>query len=342
MLAQSNPEPGRAQEITPFAGDAASWDASLDALAHVSAYQYHVFIGNDAEPVQLRSGDQVLAAGAVIRSPLLRLPRRVLSVHRGPAGDVPAALPALESWARNRGAWCLEVMPDLVHDEDLAAMMLKLDWQQVGPIRHTLRLDVRPDEERLLAGFDERGRYKLRRAQRDGISVAPATTPDDVAAFVTMHVEMSADKNLSGTPPEYLQRIATSVVIGGDRGSLLMARRDGEPLGGILLWRCGSRVEYLYGATRRKDTGLSANAGVGYLLQWEGIRWARAARAVEYDFGGFDPAATGGPAQMKRALCRNVVALSPRWRKVLRSLRYRTAERIRQRLRATFQGKQRD
>jgi peptidoglycan pentaglycine glycine transferase (the first glycine) len=314
------------QEVRPFSGQPADWDSCLDRFGGASAYQYTAFLSPHSRPIEIWRDRLPVAAAVVLEAPMLKFPRRVLTIHRGPAGDLKAALAPLENWARERGAWCLEILPDVQFDGMFALSMSDRGWKQSGPLRHTLRLDLHPDENLIYSGFEQRARYKIGRAYREKIAVSPACTTEDIEAFVSLHTEMCAEKKLSGTPSDLLNRVGCVLLQNSARGVVLLARLGDEVLGGNLLWRSGSRVEYLYGATKRKETGIAANAAVGYLLQWEGIRWAKAAGANEYDFGGYDPKAAGGPAQMKRAFCRNAIALSPRWRKVLRPRLYSMAQ----------------
>lgn len=320
------------QEIHLFSGQPDDWDSCLDQVGGASAYQYSPFLSPNNQQIQVLKGSRPIACAVVIEIPLLGFRKRILTITRGPAGELNAALAPLEAWARERGAWCLEVMPDTQFDEVFAAEMREQGWEQSGQLRHTLRLDLQQDENLIYSGFGQSARYKIGRANRDKIAVSPARTTEDIETFVSLHTEMCAEKKLSGTPSDLLNRVGCVLLQNPARGVVLLARRGDHVLGGNLLWRSGSRVEYLYGATKRKETGLAANAAVGYLLQWEGIRWAKSAGANEYDFGGYDPKAAGGPAQMKRAFCRNTIALSPRWCKVLRPRLFGMAQWLRHRL----------
>jgi peptidoglycan pentaglycine glycine transferase (the first glycine) len=322
------------QKVKPFSGQPADWDSCLDRLGGSSAYQYTAFLSPHSRPIEIWTGGRPAAAAVVLEAPMLKFPRRVLTIHRGPAGDLNAVLTPLEEWACERGAWCLEIMPDVKFDGMFAFSMRDRGWEQSGPLRHTLRLDLHPDENLIYSGFEQRARYKIGRAYREKITVSPACTNEDIEAFVSLHAEMCAEKKLSGTSSEFLNRVSCGLIENPARGVVLLARLGDEVLGGNLLWRSGSRVEYLYGATRRKETGIAANVAVGYLLLWEGIRWAKSAGANEYDFGGYDPKAAGGPAQMKRAFCRNTIPLSPRWRKVLRPRLYGMAQWLMHRLKS--------
>lgn len=310
-------------ELKIFAGHAEEWNLWLDSIGEASAYQYEPFINARDRRFQILSGNTAVAGGVAVSAPVLGWPRRILAVHRGPVGDMLPALNTLEIWARTEGAWCLEIMPDILFTDALEANFLSRNWQPVSPVRHTLRLDLAPDEEVLLAGIESRGRYQVNRADREGITVRPAQNDHDVSVFCKLYANMIVEKELVGTSEEFLFRLGKYLLAHPTRGVILLAENQGEILGANLLWRSASRVENIYGASCKQKIA------VGYPLQWASILWAKAVGAREYDFGGFDPSQNGGPALMKRAFCRNIVTLSPRWRKLYKPTLFHTAQRLR-------------
>ena len=265
----------------------------------------------------------VAAGGVLLSARLLGWPGRSLAVHRGPFGDLPSALDALYELAQSEGAWCLEVMPDASFDDALKEAFSARNWQAVGPDRYTLRLDLTPDKDALLAGFESRARYQVRRGEREGTIVRPARNQDDVANFCRLMSERDAEKSLAGTSYTHYSVVGNYLLANPSRGVVLLAERQGEVLGANLLWRSAFRVEYLYGTSRKQKVS------VGYPLQWASIMWAKDIGATEYDFGGYNPNRNGGPALMKRAFCRNVVNLSPRWRRVSRPTFFTFAQKLR-------------
>lgn len=310
-------------QIQVFSGLPEEWNSWLDDINGASAYQYEPFISAQDRRFQILSGNMAVAGGVIVSAPVLCWPHRSLGVHRGPAGDLLTSLNALDIWARAEGAWCLEVMPDMLFTDALEATFFARNWQPVSPVRHTLRLDLTPDEGVLLAGLESRGRYQVNRAEREGITVRPAQNDHDVTIFCRLYAKMIAEKELVGTSDEYLSRVGKYLLTHPTRGVILLAEHQGEILGANLLWRSASRVENIYGASYKQKIA------VGYPLQWASILWAKAVGAREYDFGGFDPSKNEGPALMKRAFCRNVVTLSPRWRKIFKPTLFHAAQRLR-------------
>jgi lipid II:glycine glycyltransferase (peptidoglycan interpeptide bridge formation enzyme) len=69
------------------------------------------------------------------------------------------------------------------------------------------------------------------------------------------------------------------------RPELFFVTREGETVGGAVIFKSGKRAVYLYGATN--DTALSLRAG--YFMHWHIIRWLRDhTEAAWYDLGGTD------------------------------------------------------
>ena len=252
-----------------FSGTSGEWDRWLDEMSGASAYQYHSFVERGNQRFQVLRGNVPVAGGVLISARMLGWPGRVLAVHRGPVGDLASALDALERLARSEGAWCIEVTPDEPASDALRDALVARDWLALGSERQTLRLDLRPSEEALLAGLESRGRYRVSRAAREGVVVRAARDSADLATFRGLIADMNTEKELVRTPGDTLSRVAEHLLAEPTRGVVLIAERSGEALGANLIWRSALRVEYLYGASRRR------REGVGYCLQWAGIMWAK-------------------------------------------------------------------
>ncbi|MGA7376665.1 MAG: peptidoglycan bridge formation glycyltransferase FemA/FemB family protein, partial [Candidatus Sulfotelmatobacter sp.] len=67
---------------------------------------------------------------------------------------------------------------------------------------------------------------------------------------------------------------------------------------------------------------------VGHILQWRALMWAKSHGCREYDFGGYTPGATSGPAWFKAGFGGTVVRFVRPHRKVIRRGNYRTFELI--------------
>jgi lipid II:glycine glycyltransferase (peptidoglycan interpeptide bridge formation enzyme) len=132
---------------------------------------------------------RILAAAQVLFRPLLAGRVSMAYVPKGPLLDLaapsaPAAgalLSALHEACRRRRTVFLKVEPDW-EDEATARAWLKAQGfvpssQTVQP-RRTVIIDLRPDEEAILAQMKSKTRYNIRLAERKGVSVQMGTAQD--------------------------------------------------------------------------------------------------------------------------------------------------------------------
>lgn len=90
------------------------------------------------------------------------------------------------------------------------------------------------------------------------------------------------------------------------RPEMFFVRKDGEAVGGALIFRGGKTAVYLYGATNAKALPLRA----GYLMHWHVIRWLRDNTTADwYDLGGTD--GFQGLHQFKKGMVGNAGVVTP-------------------------------
>ena len=87
----------------------------------------------------------------------------------------------------------LKIEPYVEHgDQSWLAALAQLGFQRNPYATHPRRswvLDIRPDEETILAGMKEKWRYNIRLAGRKGVQVREATSPEDVDTFYRIYEE---------------------------------------------------------------------------------------------------------------------------------------------------------
>ncbi len=248
---------------------------------------------------------------------------RALIANRGPVCDAAKLWQdATEELAREmweKGFSYLEVSPDWVQTPSVAAAngFDGSAWNKSGVERASLRLDIANGENDIFAGFRKVTRYEIRRAERLGVSVRAANSDAEIDEFLELYARLAARKAFSPEPAALLQRQIRWLAL-GSRGALLLARSGDSVLGGAVIGRSGRRCWYVWGATDRED-----NVGVGHILQWNALLWAKAHGCSEYDFGGYTPGATSGPAWFKAGFGGKVVRFVAPRRRVVRRGRYR-------------------
>jgi lipid II:glycine glycyltransferase (peptidoglycan interpeptide bridge formation enzyme) len=124
----------------------------------------------------------------------------------------------------------------------------------------------------------QKTRYNVRLAGKKGVHITEGSAAD-VTEFYSLYRETAARDGFRINPLDMYQQMFSLFWRTG-RFCLLLARFQRKLVGAITLLRLGSTCWYLHGASSGEHRNLMAT----YLLQWEGIRWARGAGCTLYDF----------------------------------------------------------
>lgn len=251
----------------------------------------------------LYSGDagRIVAAAQVLRRTAPHVPARLghlAYVPKGPVLDWQATaangeslarlfLRKLHAFLRAQGAFALQIEPHLEVGTPAAhaaqACLRELDFHETLPVQpvRTIALDLRSDEETLLARMKEKWRYNVRLAARKGVEVSVAGTLEELRAWYAL-LQTTGERDNFGIHTFDYYRKAWQILTPRRQARLFLARTEGELLAGIFVGLLGREAVYLYGASGNARRNLMPN----YLLQWEAIRWSRGAGATSYDFWG--------------------------------------------------------
>ena len=249
---------------------------------------------------------------------------RSLLVNHGPICDDLAIWKAgvleLTERIRKEGYIHVDICSDWVDScpEDTANLFEQTTWEQIAPARFSLRLDLTKANNTLLAAFRKNTRYEVRRAERFGVQVDFPKSDPEINEFLNLYLHMAERRGFTPNSPNHLQEIIQWLRIERDRGALLVASHEGTVLGGAVIVRAGKRCWYVWGATYKHQ-----EFSVGHLIQWHALLWAKNHACTEYDFCGFTPGATSGPAWFKQGFGGSVVQFVPMHRQILRRAPYR-------------------
>ncbi len=249
---------------------------------------------------------------------------RAIIANRGPVCDegqlwYAASAEFAEHMRRERITY-IDVAPDWVQTAEVSIENTFRDssWERLGGARSSLRLDLTKGQDEIFAGFRKNSRYEVRRAERLGVSVAPASCDAEIEEFLTLHARLADRKKFQADSPDHLRGAIRWLTGENSRGALLLARSENLIYGGAVIGRSGRRCWYLWGAADKHE-----HFNVGHILQWNALLWAKSHGCVEYDFGGYTPGATSGPAWFKAGFGAAIVRFVPAHRKVLRRGCYR-------------------
>jgi lipid II:glycine glycyltransferase (peptidoglycan interpeptide bridge formation enzyme) len=157
----------------------------------------------------------------------------------------------------------------------------------------TVILDLKKDEETLLAEMKKKTRYNIRLAEKKGVSIKEEGE-ESLSAWYKVYQETAKRDKIAIHPYSYYVNVfrSASSFTENVKISVFNAYLEEEYLGGIIVLVCGQKATYLYGASSNQHRNLMAN----YLLQWKAILWAQQSGASSYDFFGIPPEEEEGHA----------------------------------------------
>lgn len=222
--------------------------------------------------------------GALVLFRPLLFGKSLAYIPRGPLGE-PQGWQALwsqvDALCREQGAVLLKVEPDLWDPASGSPLPLPPGFipspHSIQPPR-TILVDLSGDEQTWLQRMKQKTRYNIRLAQKKGIQVHPS---QDLHTYARL-AQITAQRDGFGVHSLAYYQQAYTLFHSKGQCELLQAEYQGEPLAALLVFACGRRAWYFYGASSDQHREKMP----AYLLQWEAMRWARQHGCLEYDLWG--------------------------------------------------------
>ncbi|MBX3065365.1 MAG: peptidoglycan bridge formation glycyltransferase FemA/FemB family protein [Anaerolineae bacterium] len=240
-------------------------------------------------------------------------PFAVMYTPKGPILDyadsatATAILDQLERLARQRRAIWLKIdadvpvgigEPNSAEAQDrkvgqkLLALLRSRGWQfsdsQVQ-FRNTIQIDLTQSEDQLLAQMGQGKRRKVRYGPRHGVTVRSGTI-DDLPLLHKLYAETGKRDGFITRPYDYYVDEWGTLIKAG-MAHPLIAEVNGQAVAHVILFHFGRVCWYFTGASV-SDPELRRLMPTD-LLQWEGMKWAKAQGYSIYDMYGapstFDP-----------------------------------------------------
>jgi lipid II:glycine glycyltransferase (peptidoglycan interpeptide bridge formation enzyme) len=145
--------------------------------------------------------------------------------------------------------------------------------------RSSIRLDLTPTEDQLMAAFSKGHRADIRRGERDGVQIRIGAPEADADVLHQMLVATNQRKSFGFHSAAYYRRLLHAF---GDAARLQIAELNGLPIGASLVMAFGRHGIYL--AAGSNASGLEHRAA--HVLQWHAIRWAKERGASTWDLWG--------------------------------------------------------
>jgi len=271
--------------------------------------------GNDLE-FKVHSEEESRGKNTVAAALILeRKAFRGLSVMYVPKGPIlqdwsddqlrQRVLSDLENFAKESGAVHIKIDPDIVIgrgvpgevDEEPVPQgkLIEGEFSARGWLfssdqiqyRNTFLIDLRQEEDQLMNRMKSKTRYNIRLASRKGITIRYGEDAD-LEYLYNMYADTSLRGGFTIRGEEYYNYL-WQTFLGEDLDSEIdaiaqpiIAEFDGKPVAAAVMFRFGGRAWYLHGMSLPEHSDKMAT----YLIQWEGMRWAKENGCVSYDMWG--------------------------------------------------------
>lgn len=193
---------------------------------------------------------------------------------------------ALREYAETRGIFAIKIEPEII-ESDSARRALEtaslVPTHAIQPNVSTVIIDLKPSTEDILAGFNQKGRHAIHRAERDGATVdIVSLTNENMRTMYRLLRDTAAGRFESSLRSYAYYRDFWTRFSQNDRGSLFFARVEGEVVAAAFCMYIGKKGLYKDGASIRARTVY----GASHLLQWEVMKWMKAHGVESYDLCG--------------------------------------------------------
>lgn len=157
--------------------------------------------------------------------------------------------------------------------------------------KKTIILDIARSEDEILASMHPKTRYNIRLAQKKDVKIASGQK-EEIKNFYELLKETSARDKFNLHPLKHYVNIIEN---GGDHIEMLLAKKQGKIIAGIMISFFGDTAVYMHGASSNEHRNTMST----YLLQWEAIKLAKERGCKYYDLYGIDEKKWPGVTRFK-------------------------------------------
>ena len=205
----------------------------------------------------------------------------VAYIPKGPVGEQTADFwSEIDQICKNNNAIFLKIEPDAWESSSNGFFQNLPEFIPSEPIqpRRTIVIDLNGGEDDWLGRMKQKTRYNIRLAEKKEIKVALSS---NIEAFYTLMLKTGERDGFGVHSHAYYQR-AYDLFNKKSQCALLLAEYQEKPLAGLMVFFCGHRSWYLYGASNDEERQRMPT----YLLQWEAMRLAASKGCTLYDLWG--------------------------------------------------------
>jgi hypothetical protein len=293
--------------------NAPAWNSRVDADPHGAVFQtvpwagyqaaylgdtpHFLTVSDGAEVIgellvleTLRGQESVLAGGRRwlrrVVTPLLK----TLQWRQGPVVTQPErraevlrmCLDATEMLAGQRGVTGIEEASIPIGCEDMRLAAVFAEYAYRAEPRATIVVDVSQPVEQLWEGLRSEARTRVRKAQKQGVTVRRLDGAEDLCRF---HELVTAWRQAAGFPPYAAARYEQMVRHLGSHCAIFLAEHEGASAAGAGILHLGDRG-YVFTPVQSLAV---RDLGAGDLLHWELLRWSHERGLTTLDLAGVAP-----------------------------------------------------
>lgn len=199
--------------------------------------------------------------------------------------DLLFVLEALAPLARKKRVFVIRVESELARSNGPTLTRHGLvKARAIVPNPSTITLDISPTIDHILTTLPQKGRYAIKRAERDGVTATAVPANDENIATMFELFKQTAEGQFGIRSFQYYKTFWQRFEAAG-LGHLFFAYADKKVVAGAYAMVLGTKSTYKDGASVRERT----TYGASHLLQWEVIKWAKAHGSLLHDFCGSPP-----------------------------------------------------
>jgi peptidoglycan pentaglycine glycine transferase (the first glycine) len=229
--------------------------------------------------VFVKDNDMVVGAAQLLVRPLPKPFKALTYIPRGPvceAGQRASVLEVLAGYVRKTfGGVALSIEPDW---EDMPVVPGWKESSNTIMIPRTLILDLRRNEEDLLADMNKKTRQYIRKSSND-VVVKQVKNREELVPCLAIYKQTASRAGFGIHDDQYYYDIFDKL---GDHSPVFVAQVAGETVAFLWLAISQKTAFELYGGMNDEGQRLRAN----YALKWETIRTMKKWGIARYDFNG--------------------------------------------------------
>lgn len=201
------------------------------------------------------------------------------------AKDLKKVMQNLKEFAKQNNVFAIRIESELDRSNQTKIEKYGLiKSRPIMPNYSTITLDISQDLETVLTNMPQKGRYAIKRAERDRVTAKLVPATDQNCKIMFDLLAETAEGQFEIRSFEYYKKFWQRFE-SKKYGQLFFAYHNKQIVAGAYAMIYGSKSTYKDGASIRKRTAY----GASHLLQWEVIKWAKSNGSKIHDFCGSPP-----------------------------------------------------